>query len=76
MCGFAGWIGNDRASANPAHRMSRLKRMARQLVRRGPDEESFYDDGVLALAFRRLAIIDPQGGRQPVYLPHPHDRGG
>lgn len=36
------------------------------MVHRGPDDESYYADEQAALGFRRLAIIDVAGGRQPL----------
>jgi asparagine synthase (glutamine-hydrolysing) len=43
-------------------------RAALRIAHRGPDDEGFFADPDLALAFRRLAVIDPSaGGRQPVY---------
>jgi asparagine synthase (glutamine-hydrolysing) len=43
-------------------------RAALRIAHRGPDDEGFFADQDLALAFRRLAVIDPSaGGRQPVY---------
>lgn len=65
MCGFAGWLRTGTAAPAPERRLL-LGRMAAQLARRGPDEETWYDDGTLALAFRRLAVIDRSGGRQPL----------
>lgn len=44
-----------------------LKAMGRQMARRGPDDEQTYDDGILSLVFRRLSIIDVEGGRQPLW---------
>jgi asparagine synthase (glutamine-hydrolysing) len=44
-----------------------VDRAAMRLVHRGPDDEGFFADTDLALAFRRLAVIDPSpGGRQPM----------
>jgi asparagine synthase (glutamine-hydrolysing) len=40
--------------------------MASRLVHRGPDGEGFYVDGALGFAHRRLAIIDIEGGLQPM----------
>jgi asparagine synthase (glutamine-hydrolysing) len=43
-------------------------RAALRVAHRGPDDEGFFADPDLALAFRRLAVIDPSaGGHQPVY---------
>ena len=61
MCAIAGMIGLD-CDSKTAHRM--LQTMAH----RGPDGKGSYcwEDTVLHHA--RLAIIDPQGGRQPMQL--------
>jgi asparagine synthase (glutamine-hydrolysing) len=40
--------------------------MAANLVHRGPDEEGFLNAGPIAFGFRRLSIIDLDGGHQPV----------
>ncbi len=37
------------------------------MVHRGPDSEGFHVEECAALAARRLAIIDVQGGDQPIY---------
>ena len=43
-------------------------RAALRIAHRGPDDEGFFADHDLALAFRRLAVIDPSAAaRQPVY---------
>jgi len=40
--------------------------MARSIVHRGPDDEGYYISGQLGLGFRRLSIIDIEGGHQPM----------
>jgi len=60
MCGIAGFIGaGDRAV---------LVRMTSRLLHRGPDDAGFLIDYSIAayLGFRRLAILDISGGRQPM----------
>src|SRR5271155_5848180 len=43
-------------------------RAAMRVAHRGPDDEGYFADSHLALAFRRLAVIDLSGdGRQPMY---------
>jgi asparagine synthase (glutamine-hydrolysing) len=45
-----------------------VTRAALRIAHRGPDDEGYFADSDVALAFRRLAVIDPSvGGRQPVY---------
>ena len=61
MCGFAGLIAAD--GAEPAL----LRRMARSIAHRGPDDEGFWADGAVGLASRRLAIVDlSPNGHQPM----------
>jgi asparagine synthase (glutamine-hydrolysing) len=40
--------------------------MARTIIHRGPDDEGYYVNGPLGLGFRRLSIIDLEGGHQPM----------
>ena len=58
MCGICGIVGQPDAGA--------VRRMARAMVHRGPDDEAFHEDGEAVLGFRRLSIIDVAGGRQPL----------
>jgi asparagine synthase (glutamine-hydrolysing) len=67
MCGFAGFIKFDGHGPDPEARATVLSAMGKQLARRGPDDEQCYDDGILALVFRRLSIVDVAGGRQPFW---------
>jgi asparagine synthase (glutamine-hydrolysing) len=41
--------------------------MCEAVRHRGPDEDGYYVKGSVALAMRRLAIIDLKGGQQPIY---------
>jgi asparagine synthase (glutamine-hydrolysing) len=62
MCGFAGELRRDGAPDRDA-----LARMQTELAPRGPDGAGTWGDGPLALAHRRLAIIDlSPGGAQPM----------
>ena len=63
MCGIAGIIKLDpREQVEEA----RLRRMLAVLRHRGPDGEGIHLDGAVGLGHRRLAIIDPVGGAQPM----------
>ena len=42
-----------------------LREMIGSIAYRGPDEAGFYSDDFIGLAHARLAILDPQNGRQP-----------
>lgn len=41
--------------------------MNETIIHRGPDSDGFYIDDNIALGFRRLSIIDLDGGSQPIY---------
>lgn len=56
MCGIAGIWGEA----------GDIRRMTRLLTHRGPDEEGFHESGPVRLGSRRLIVIDPRGGRQPM----------
>ncbi len=43
-----------------------IHRMTGTIVHRGPDDEGYYFSGSLGLGFRRLSIIDLEGGHQPM----------
>ena len=61
MCGIAGILRWDRVPEEPE-----IRRMTDALAHRGPDGEGIHLEGSVALGHRRLAIIDPKGGRQPM----------
>lgn len=64
MCGISGIITKEKLSSDLKAAVSR---MSRAQIHRGPDGAGeFYADNV-ALASRRLCIIDPNGGWQPLY---------
>jgi asparagine synthase (glutamine-hydrolysing) len=54
------------ASANGSVDPDRVARMSATLVHRGPDSFGEFTDGAVALAARRLSIIDLETGDQPV----------
>ena len=63
MCGIAGIVHTS--GARPVWR-ERLPAMCRALSHRGPDDERWYLADHAGLAVRRLAIMDPPEGSQPV----------
>jgi len=63
MCGIVGIVNSN---SRPASREV-LERMNRCIVHRGPDEDGFYVNKSVALAMRRLSIIDLAGGQQPIF---------
>lgn len=64
MCGFAGVFRPDGLRPDDG---ARVRQAAARLARRGPDGEGCRRDEYCALAFRRLAVIDPSpAGNQPL----------
>ncbi|MBR6790568.1 MAG: asparagine synthase (glutamine-hydrolyzing), partial [Oscillospiraceae bacterium] len=62
MCGFAGFSVNNL----PGDRLAVIRAMGERIVHRGPDMDDVYLDEDIALCFRRLSIIDLEGGSQPI----------
>lgn len=65
MCGIAGIMRRGGAPADRAV----VQRMIDALAHRGPDGEGIHLQGAIALAHRRLSIIDLQTGDQPFHDP-------
>ena len=63
MCGICGQFSYERQA--PVSRRD-IEKMARSIVHRGPDDEGYYVKGPIGLGFRRLSIIDIEGGHQPM----------
>jgi asparagine synthase (glutamine-hydrolysing) len=68
MCGIAGWVAFD-------HDLERdratVDAMTATMARRGPDAVGTWIDRHVALGHRRLAIIDLEGGHQPMTVNTP-----
>ena len=61
MCGFVGFVDKEK------NKKKIIKDMADIIVHRGPDSDGYYTNDSIALGFRRLSIIDLDGGSQPIY---------
>lgn len=61
MCGIAGIINAESTPSEGA-----VRSMSNMLAHRGPDGEGIYSKGSVCLGHRRLAIIDIDGGTQPM----------
>ena len=61
MCGLCGFTGEiiDRDKV--------LENMTDVITHRGPDSVGYYKDNRISMGFRRLSIIDLEGGDQPIY---------
>ncbi len=70
MCGFIGFTEDRENGIDKKAGMSRkevLSSMLSAISHRGPDSEDTYSDDAISLGFRRLSIIDLEGGSQPIY---------
>jgi len=63
MCGIAGELAFDRSIKADA---PYLETMSRSLRRRGPDQHGMMTDSFAALIHRRLTVVDPEHGVQPM----------
>ncbi|MFC7443120.1 asparagine synthase (glutamine-hydrolyzing) [Laceyella putida] len=63
MCGIVGWI--DWQNRFPEQQYW-LKQMADAIQHRGPDAEGYWCADKVAFGHRRLIVIDPEGGVQPM----------
>lgn len=61
MCGIAGVISEGSTAEIEA-----VQNMMTSIAHRGPDSHGEYHTEGVALGHRRLAIIDPRGGQQPM----------
>lgn len=64
MCGLVGYVDlrNERSADKDV-----LLRMTNKVIHRGPDDFGLFAEGAAGLGFRRLSIIDLEGGHQPIY---------
>lgn len=63
MCGLAGWVSYD---GDLRAQSEIINAMTETMSRRGPDAGGVWLDRHVALGHRRLAVIDVEGGVQPM----------
>ena len=61
MCGIVGFTGKL------GNRQATLESMMDAIAHRGPDGAGLFLDDAVPLGHRRLAVIDPEGGAQPMH---------
>lgn len=71
MCGIAGWADWER---NLTRECAAIEAMTRSLRHRGPDGHGVWLSARAALGHRRLAVIDLEGGSQPMVKERPQGR--
>jgi asparagine synthase (glutamine-hydrolysing) len=63
MCGIAGWVNFN---MNLGEKREEIINMTEELTKRGPDASGIYISKNVLLGHRRLIVIDPEGGSQPM----------
>lgn len=63
MCGITGFSNQTKDISSYKHV---LVDMTEALAKRGPDEYGYYIEKNICLGHRRLIVIDPDGGKQPM----------
>lgn len=71
MCGITGWLDFERDLKQEGRT---IEAMTETLRRRGPDDSGAWTGVHVALGHRRLAVIDPAGGAQPMLSPERSER--
>jgi len=68
VCGISGWVSFDR---DLAQEQATVDAMTETMSCRGPDARGTWIDRHVALGHRRLAVIDIEGGAQPMSVDTP-----
>lgn len=63
MCGIAGWVNFEK---NIGESQDIINTMTETLKKRGPDDEGYFYSKNVLLGHRRLVVVDPAGGAQPM----------
>ncbi len=63
MCGIAGWVHWEYDLTAQA---TTMEQMANAMTCRGPDDQGLWISRHAAFSHRRLVVVDPAGGRQPM----------
>ena len=64
MCGICGVALSSRSTAVVDR--STIERMRDVITHRGPDGAGMFVQGRIGLGHRRLSIVDPEAGQQPM----------
>lgn len=71
MCGIAGFIN---FKENISHNKYIIENMTDTLKKRGPDDIGYYFSKHTLLGHRRLVVVDPSGGTQPMIKENDHNK--
>jgi asparagine synthase (glutamine-hydrolysing) len=67
MCGITGWIHYKR---NLQNELEIVKKMTETLSKRGPDETNMWCNQHVVFGHKRLIVVDPERGKQPMSIEH------
>ncbi len=67
MCGITGWIHYRK---NLLGEQEIVKKMTETLAKRGPDDTNIWADQHVVFGHKRLVVVDPDGGKQPMTIEH------
>ncbi|ALC87530.1 asparagine synthase [Bacillus sp. FJAT-22090] len=71
MCGITGWIHFNKDLRNE---LPIVEKMTETLSRRGPDDNNLWFGPHTLLGHRRLTVVDPVGGKQPMVKTYEHNQ--
>ena len=71
MCGITGWVhfNRDLRTQVPV-----VEKMTKTLSKRGPDDDNVWIEAHAVFGHRRLTVVDPIGGKQPMTKIHQDNR--
>lgn len=70
MCGFVGFCNLKNDISSNISLKNTITSMNESISKRGPDEDGYYYDRNIYLGHKRLIVIDPDGGKQPMTIMH------
>ncbi|MFS0782918.1 asparagine synthase (glutamine-hydrolyzing) [Bacillus sp. 1P06AnD] len=71
MCGITGWVD---FSQYLFQEVSTVIAMGDTLQQRGPDESDVWSSRHACFSHKRLTVVDPDGGKQPMTIAHGEER--
>ena len=63
MCGIVGWVNLE---DNIGNKKLIIENMTNTLIKRGPDSFGYFSNDNILFGHRRLVVVDPEGGLQPM----------
>jgi asparagine synthase (glutamine-hydrolysing) len=67
MCGITGWVSFRKSLERE---VNAIDKMTNTLTLRGPDDTNIWVKNHVAFGHKRLVVVDPDGGKQPMSKQH------